>query len=139
MALLAILHLFALGILLWSEVDVVGRAVFILAWGLVNFALLAALRRPAISAGLSLTLVVVLILLSRFKHDVQMMTVSFFDVMIIDTDTIAFLFAVFPHLGWMVAGAAAVVLPLARAVARIGFRSGGVSGSSERHCALSAE
>jgi hypothetical protein len=109
-ALLAILHLLALGVLLWSEIDLVGQAVFVLAWGFVNFVLLAVLRRPAIAAGLTLTFVVVLILLSRFKHDVQMMTVNFLDIMIIDRDTIAFLFAIFPHLDWMVVGVAAVVV-----------------------------
>jgi hypothetical protein len=109
--LLAILHLSALGILLWSEVDFVGRAVFVTAWALANFVLLAVLRRPAVSAAAALTLVAVLILLSRFKHDVQMMTVNFLDIMIIDADTVAFLFAVFPDLKWMVALAAALMLP----------------------------
>jgi hypothetical protein len=112
LGLLAILHLLAVGVLLWSEIDAVGRVVFILTWSLVNFALLTVLRRPAISAALTLALVVVLILLSRFKHDVQMMTVSFLDIMIVDSDTVAFLFAMFPNLNWMVAGAAAALLPV---------------------------
>jgi hypothetical protein len=111
-AVLAILHFAALGILLWSEIDLVGRAAFVLAWAFVNFVLMVVLRRPAIAAGLTLTLVAVLILLSRFKHDVQMMTVNFLDVMIIDPDTIRFLFAIFPNLSWMVAAAAAVLLPV---------------------------
>ena len=42
------------------------------------------LRRPALSGALSLTMVVVLVLLSRFKHDVAQMTVNFVDVMVVD-------------------------------------------------------
>ena len=110
-ALLGALHVAALAILLWSEVDLVGRIVFVLAWGATNFAWLMLLRRPLAAAALSLLLLLLLLLLSRFKHDVLMMTVNFLDIMIIDHDSIAFLFAVFPNLGWMVAGAAAVLLP----------------------------
>jgi hypothetical protein len=108
---LAVLHLAALGILLWSEIDLVGRVAFVLAWAAVNFAWLIVLRRPAIAAALSLLLVVVLILLSRFKLDILMMTVNFLDIMIIDRDTFSFLLTVFPNLTWMIAGAAALVLP----------------------------
>src|SRR5687768_16217754 len=87
-ALLGVLHVAALGILLWSEVDLIGRLVFVLAWGVVNFVWLILLRRPVVAAALSLLLVVLLILLSRFKHDILMMTVNFLDVIIIDPDTI---------------------------------------------------
>jgi phosphoglycerol transferase MdoB-like AlkP superfamily enzyme len=100
----------------WSEIDLVGRAAFLLAWGATNFVLLTVLRRPTLAAALSLTLVVVLVLLSRFKHDVLMMTVNFLDIMIIDTDTIAFLLTVFPGLSWRIAAAAAVALPAFAAV-----------------------
>src|SRR5215510_16378529 len=97
-ALVVCLHLAALGILIWSEIDFVARIVFVLTWGLVNFTFLIVLRRPAIAAALTLMLAVILILLSRFKHDILMMTVNVLDIMIIDTDTIAFLLTVFPHL-----------------------------------------
>jgi hypothetical protein len=40
------------------------------------------LRRPALSGALSLTLVVVLILLSRLKHDIVQMTANFVDLMV---------------------------------------------------------
>ncbi len=112
LVLVAALHLAALAILIWSEIDFVARLVFVLTWGLVNFTFLIVLRRPAIAAALTLMLAVILILLSRFKHDILMMTVNFLDIMIIDTDTIAFLLTVFPNLKWMLAAAAAFALPL---------------------------
>ena len=40
--------------------------------------------RPAVAAAMSLGWLVLLILLSRFKHDVLLMTVNFVDLMIID-------------------------------------------------------
>jgi phosphoglycerol transferase MdoB-like AlkP superfamily enzyme len=57
-------------------------------------------------------LVVVLVLLSRLKHDVAQMTANFVDLMVIDRDTAAFLFTIFPHLRWSVIAAAAVTIPL---------------------------
>src|SRR5262249_8711789 len=53
-ALIAALHLAALGLLLWSEVGLVPKLLFCLTWGLLNFFWLAVLRRPAASAALSL-------------------------------------------------------------------------------------
>ena len=70
------------------------------------------MRRPALSGALSLTLVVILILLSQLKHDVVQMTANFIDLMVIDRDSAAFLFTIFPNLRWSVIGAAAVILPL---------------------------
>jgi len=40
---------------------------------------------------------VVLVLLSRLKHDVAQMTVNFVDLMVIDRDSAAFLFTIFPQ------------------------------------------
>ena len=98
-AVIASLHLAALGLMIGTEVDLVSKAAFLLAWGFLNFCWLAALRRPAAAAALSLAIIVVLILLSRFKHDVLLMTINFVDVMIVDSDTVAFLMNVFPALG----------------------------------------
>ncbi|MFL5085096.1 MAG: sulfatase-like hydrolase/transferase [Xanthobacteraceae bacterium] len=111
-ALTAAIHLAALGLMVWSERTGVGKAAFLLAWGLLNCLWLALLRRPAAAAALSLTLFTVLVLLSRFKHDVLFMTVNFIDVMIIDHETFAFLMMVFPGLGWTVAAAALLALPI---------------------------
>jgi phosphoglycerol transferase MdoB-like AlkP superfamily enzyme len=108
----AVLHLAAVGLMVWSERTAVGKAAYLLAWGLLNCFWLAVLRRPAAAAALSLTLFTVLVLLSRFKHDVLFMTVNFIDVMIIDHETFAFLMMVFPGLGWIVAAAALLALPV---------------------------
>ncbi len=88
-------HLAALGLMLQTETDFGSRAAFLLSWGILNFFWIALLRRPALSGALSLTLVVVLVLLSRLKHDIVQMTANFVDLMVIDRDTAAFLFTVF--------------------------------------------
>ena len=95
-------HLAALVLMFQTETDFSSRLCFLLSWGVLNFLWIALLRRPALSGALSLTLVVVLVLLSRFKHDVAQMTVNFVDVMVVDRDTVAFLFTIFPNLRWSV-------------------------------------
>src|SRR5712671_748897 len=105
-------HLAALVIMFRTETDHGSRAGFVLAWAILNFSFIALLRRPALSGALSLTLVVVLVLLSRLKHDVVQMTANFVDLMVIDHDTAAFLFTIFPNLRWEVIGAAFVTVPL---------------------------
>src|SRR6202453_2910817 len=95
-----------------TETDFSARTGFRLSWGVLNFFWIALLRRPALSGALSLTLVVVLILLSRLTHDIAQMTANFVDLMVIDRDTAAFLFTIFPHLRWSVVGAASVLIPL---------------------------
>jgi hypothetical protein len=110
--LLVALHLAALAILMATEDDLVGRFAFLFTWGLLNGLWLVTLRRPLTAAALSLTMLVVLILLSRFKQDVVLMSANFVDVMLIDWDTISFLLKVFPRLGPTIAVAAAIGLPL---------------------------
>src|SRR5665213_3182062 len=105
-------HLAALVVMLQTENDFGSRTCFLLSWGILNFLFIALLRRPALSGALSLTLVVVLILLSRLKHDIVQMTANFVDLMVIDRDTAAFLFTIFPHLRWSVVGASFVIIPL---------------------------
>lgn len=105
-------HLAALALMVWSEAGLVTKAAFLLTWGLLNFLWLAILRRPAFSAALALAMIVLLMLLSQLKHSVLMMTASFVDIMIVDTDTISFLFTIFPSLRWMVAVALAAILPV---------------------------
>jgi hypothetical protein len=105
-------QLAALVVMLQTETDFGSRAGFLLSWGILNFFWLALLRRPALSGALSLTLVVVLVLLSRLKHDIVQMTANFVDLMVIDRDTAAFLFTIFPNLRWSVIGAGLVTLPL---------------------------
>jgi hypothetical protein len=108
---LAALHLAALGLMFWSEAAVLPKVVFCLTWGLLNFFWLAVLRRPAVSAGLSLVMIVVLILLSRLKYEIIWMTASFLDAMIINADTVGFLLAIKPDLEGKVLLALALVLP----------------------------
>src|SRR5882757_3134205 len=105
-------HVGALLVMLQTETDFSARIGFLLAWGILNFLWIALLRRPALSGALSLTLVVILVLLSRLKHDIVQMTANFVDLMVIDRDTAAFLFTIFPNLRWSVIGAALVTLPL---------------------------
>jgi len=94
---LAVLHLAALVLLLLTEYYefpyIVG---FLLAWGILNFVWLAVLRRPAVAAMLSLTMIVILIQLSKYKVSIVAQTVNFMDVMVIDPATVAYLFALFP-------------------------------------------
>ena len=105
-------HLAALAVMLQTETDLASRVGFLLSWGILNFFFIALLRRPALSGALSLTLVVVLVLLSRLKHDIVQMTANFVDLMVIDRDTAAFLFTIFPNLRWSVISASLVTLPL---------------------------
>lgn len=98
LALLALFHLAALGIMGWYEYSLVPKTAFILTWALLNFFWVAVTRRPVVSAALSLLLIALLILLSELKYQILYMTVNFVDVMIVDTDTVAFLFTIFPNL-----------------------------------------
>ena len=97
------LHLVAIVIMLWSETDFWSKAAFIFTWGLLNFTWLLVLRRPSLAAGLSLVMVTILILLSRFKFEALFMTANFVDLMILDEDTISFLLMVTPGLQLSVA------------------------------------
>jgi Sulfatase len=110
-ALIAALHVCALGLLLWTEIGFVPKLAFCLTWGLLNFFWLAVLRRPAVSAALSLALIAVLILLSRLKYEIVWMTANFLDVMIINVDTVSFLLAVKPELYRKVLVALSLILP----------------------------
>jgi hypothetical protein len=105
-------HLGALVVMLQTETDFGSRLGFVLAWGILNFSWITLLRRPALSGALSLSLVCILVLLSRLKHDIMQMTANFVDLMVIDRDTAAFLFTIFPDLRWSVIGAALLTVPL---------------------------
>ena len=97
-AVTAVLHVAALVLMYWFEGGVVANSVFLLTWGLLNFFWLMLLRRPVVSAALSLAVVVLLILLSQLKYDIIWMTANFLDVMIINADTVKFLLSVKPDL-----------------------------------------
>ncbi|HEY6994726.1 MAG TPA: sulfatase-like hydrolase/transferase [Xanthobacteraceae bacterium] len=110
-ALLAALHVAAFALMIWSETAFVPKLVFCLTWGLLNFIWLSVLRRPVVSAALSLAMIVVLILLSRLKYEIIWMTANFLDLMIINSDTIAFLLSVKPDLYRNVLLAVVLALP----------------------------
>ena len=98
LSLVALLHTVAIVVMVATEVDVVAKVAFLLAWAFLNFVCLALLRRPIAAGLISLCFIVSLILLSQFKHEKLWMTVDFVDLMIIDGDTSAFLLAVIPGL-----------------------------------------
>lgn len=112
LAILAALHLCAVAVLYRFEVFTVSQVAFVLIWGFLNFFWLAVFRRPAIAAALSLILVVLVVILSEFKHRVLWMTLNFLDLWIIDPDSVAFLFTIFPHLYLVVGLSAAAIVPL---------------------------
>jgi hypothetical protein len=110
--LVAVFHLAALALMAATEYALEQKVAFLLTWGLLNFFWLALTRRPGVSAGLSLAMISVLILLSLLKYKVLWMTVDFVDLMVIDPDSIAFLFTIFPNLGWMIIIAVGLLAPL---------------------------
>ena len=105
------LHLAALVILAVTEVAVLPKLAFLLTWGILNYFWLVLLRRPAVSAALSLSMIVVLILVSHLKYDILSMTANFVDVMIIDSDAISFLLNIIPGLYRNVILVLALVVP----------------------------
>src|SRR5215510_2459933 len=115
----ALFHLLALAIMLWSEINLLSMAVFVLAWGFLNGLWLVLLRRPALAAALSLALFAVLIIVSRFKFDVLWMSLSFIDVMIVDADTFSFLMMMFPNVRTAAIVAALAFIPLAIVTRRL--------------------
>ncbi len=102
-ALLAVIHATALGLLIAFESEPAAQAAFALTWGFLNCFWIAVLGRPVTSGALSLAMVVLLTVLSYFKHSVLMMTATFVDVMVIDFDTFTFLLRIIPGLAWKVA------------------------------------
>ena len=93
--LLVLPQLVALGLMAATENDGISIAAFLLSWGFLNFVLLAFIRRPAVAGFVSLILITVLVLLSS-SNTTDVDDGNFVDVMIVDTDTIAFLFTIFP-------------------------------------------
>src|SRR5258706_8924645 len=85
------IYLAALVSMYLTEDGLTGQALFLLAFGLLNSVWLVILRRPGVAAAFSLLPIVLVIVLSKFKFDMLWMTLSFFDVLIVDTDTVAFL------------------------------------------------
>ena len=92
------IHLTALILMVVFEHGLLQMAMYLLTWGLLNFLWLAALRRPALAGALSLAIFATLIWVSWFKFSVIWVTANFTDVMIIDAETIAFLWTILPRI-----------------------------------------
>ncbi|MBV6487469.1 MAG: hypothetical protein GHHEDOFH_01415 [Pseudorhodoplanes sp.] len=110
--LVAALHLAGLGWLFLTEVGPFHIVLGASAWALLNLFWLALLRRPVVSALLSLLVMAGVILVSQFKFGVTWMTATFLDVLIIDWDTVGFLFKTFPGLRMTALTAAVLAIPL---------------------------
>jgi hypothetical protein len=105
-------HVLALAMMIATESDSVAMAAFLLAWAIFNFIVIALTRRPLFAGLVSLVLMTLLVLLSQLKYNVLMMTVNFVDLMIVDTDTVTFLFTIFPALKTAVTLSVVVLVPL---------------------------
>ena len=105
-----LLHAGAVLLLVTTEINLAGVAVFLLVWVMLNCLWLALLRRPTVAALISLEILIALMLLSRFKFDKLWMTIDFVDVMIVDRDTTAFLLEIFPALRWWILLAASATV-----------------------------
>lgn len=102
LAALLLLHLAALVVMFATETWAVPRLMFLLTWGVLNFALIAVLARPVAAAAVSFALIGLLILLSQLKFSVMRLTVDFLDIIIIDVETIGYLLSLYPGLAWIV-------------------------------------
>src|SRR5690349_6036092 len=109
----AMFHLAALALMIWCESGAVQMVAFILSWAFVNAVWLVLLRKPGLSAALSFALLVVLIVASRFKFGVVGMGLSFIDVMIVNADTISYLWQMFPKVRTGTLAILLIALPLA--------------------------
>jgi hypothetical protein len=111
---LAAVHLAALVLLWTTEVDWVGWGLFVLAWVVLNCALILVLRRPLVAGLLALGAVLLIVVISRFKFEITWMTITFLDLLIIDRDSFAFLLGRFPDLRtWLLLGGILAVPVLA--------------------------
>jgi phosphoglycerol transferase MdoB-like AlkP superfamily enzyme len=106
------LHALALVAMARTEVGPFAFTLYLLTWALLNFVWLAILRRPAMAALISLAMIETIIRLSYFKFEITWMTITFLDVLIVDTDTFKFLLAVSPALriGLVIGAIAAIPL-----------------------------
>ncbi len=118
-AMVAALHLGAIAYLYRFEYGAFKMSLALLAWSLLNCFWLVVLRRPAVAAALSLLLTGALILLSQFKFEIQWMTVTFLDLLIVGPDTTGFLMTIFPQLRFKLLLAALVVVPLLALIWRL--------------------
>jgi hypothetical protein len=122
---IAALHLAALTVLLFTEYGPFAITLSLLTWVFVNCLFLLVLRRPGVSAALALSLLVLLIALSRFKFEILQLSLTFLDFLIVDRDTFSFLLSVFPQLRTQLIVAGVLAAPVLWVVWRADpFRAG---------------
>lgn len=110
--LLLALHGIALPILLWWEYGAFATAMTLLVWALLNCLGIALMRRPMIAALASFAFLFGLISLSQFKFGILQLTLTFLDFLIIDRDTLSFLFSVVPSLRGLFVAVVIVGVPV---------------------------
>jgi len=114
-----VLHVAALTVLYLTEWGFVHSTLALMSWALLNSTFLLMLRRPGVSAALSLVLMGLLILLSKFKFDVLWLGITFLDFLIVDRDTVSFLLAIMPRLQIVVLIGVTVAIPALIAIWRV--------------------
>jgi hypothetical protein len=107
----AALHLAGAALLYQTEEGPLALTLALLTWTFLNLLWIAVLRRPAVAAALSFVLLEALLVLSEFKFNILSMTISFFDFLIVDADTVDFLLGIFPEVRASVAALATVTVP----------------------------
>ena len=116
---IAAMHVVAFVIMALTEFGWISAVLALLFWAFLNFAFLVALRRPGIAAALSLGVITILVVLSQFKFSILWMVINFFDVLIIDSETIGFLLSIFPDLRTILIIAALLAVPALLLIWRI--------------------
>jgi hypothetical protein len=116
---IAALHVAAFAILAATEHGWLGPSLSLLFWLFLNCFFLIALRRPGISAALSLGFIALLIALSQLKFTILWMVINFFDILIVDSDSISFLISIFPDLRTALIIGALLAIPCAVLIWRI--------------------
>ena len=116
---LALIHLAALGTLFATEFEMFHLTLATLTWLGLNLFFLAILGRPLMSAVLSLIFIAGLIAVSLFKFEVTWMTVTFLDVLIVDSGTVRFLLKTFPNFRLGVIAGLIAAIPLAILIWRV--------------------
>lgn len=97
-ALIGAVHLTAIVLMDFNEGDLLENTVFALTWGFLNFFWIVVLRRPLVSAALSLAMIAAIMLVSELKFSIVWMTANFLDVWIINADSFHYLLSIKPDL-----------------------------------------
>src|ERR1700716_2475245 len=89
--LVAVGYAAAAAVLILTEYGPFATTLSFLTLALLIFTCIAIFGRPGIAAALSLVLIAALIALSQFKHGILELTLTFLDLLIIDSGTVSFM------------------------------------------------